>query len=200
MYHWRQMTELQRAEALRLRQQCGLPWHGPPHGMERHWYHMSAACYEHRPILGSSIQRMAGFERNLLAALAPVSEALSAWCILPNHYHFLIQCMNLPSVRKALGALHGRTSHDWNEEDGLRGRTCWHRCLPKPVKSDAHRWATLNYIHHNPVRHGYVTQWQTWPFSSAAQYLEFVGREFAERMWREYPLLDYGKGWDDPEL
>jgi putative transposase len=35
------------------------------------------------------------------------------------------------------------------------------------------------------------------PFSSAQQFLESVGREEAERVWREYPVLDYGRGWDD---
>jgi len=200
MYNWRHMNEAQRAETLRVRKQLGRPWHGPPHGFEKHWRHLSAACYEHRPILGASAERLEAFEKDLLCALAPVSEGVSAWCVLPNHYHLLLQCMNLAAVRKALGALHGRTSHDWNAEDHAHGRTCWHRCLPKPVKSESHRWATLNYIHHNPVHHGYAQRWQEWPFSSAGQYLEAVGREFAEKMWKEYPLLDYGRGWDDADL
>ena len=24
-------------------------------------------------------------------------------------------------------------------------------------------------------------------------------RQFAEGTWREYPTLEYGKGWDDPD-
>ena len=58
-------------------------------------------------------------------------------------------------------------------------------------------WQTANYIHHNPVRHGYVDHWQDWPFSSAVDYLAAVGREEAVRVWKAYPLLDYGAGWDD---
>ncbi len=143
---------------------------------------------------------MAQFESALLVTLAPVSEGVSAWSVLPNHYHVLLQAINLTAVRKAVGMLHGRMSHDWNVDDGVPGRSCWHRCLPKPVKSEAHRWATLNYIHHNAVYHGYVERWQDWPFASAELYLASVGRELAERMWREYPLLDYGKGWDDPGM
>ncbi len=194
------MTEKQRAEVLQLRQRLGQPWHGPPHGLEKHWHHISAVCYRHRPILGASAERMAAFESDLLIQLAPVSEGVSAWCILPNHYHLLIQSVNLPAIRKALGRLHGRSSHDWNTQDGRQGRTCWHRCLPKAVKSESHRWATLNYIHHNPVHHGYATHWQDWPFSSARRYLESAGHEFAERMWRTHPLYDFGKGWDDPDI
>ena len=54
----------------------------------------------------------------------------------------------------------------------------------------------MNYIHHNPVKHGYVDKWQDWPWSSAAEFLARVGRETAEKIWREYPILDYGKKWD----
>jgi putative transposase len=65
------------------------------------------------------------------------------------------------------------------------------------MKSERHFWATINYIHHNPVKHGYVQHWQDWPFSSAAAYLESVGRKEAERVWHEYPITEYGKGWDE---
>jgi putative transposase len=68
------------------------------------------------------------------------------------------------------------------------------------MRSDGHRWSTVNYIHHNPVRHGYVMRWLDWPFSSAADFLREVGREEALRLWKEYPLLDYGKGWDEPGM
>ena len=58
----------------------------------------------------------------------------------------------------------------------------------------------MNYVHHNPVRHGYVKRWQDWPYSSAKHFLDHVGADEAGRIWKEFPLMDYGKGWDDPEL
>jgi putative transposase len=200
MYAWRKMTPAMRDDMLNLRKQLGQPWHGPPHGMEKGWHHIAAACYEHQQILGTSPSRMTAFEKDLMTTLAPVSEGLMAWCVLPNHYHILIQCMNLSAVRQALGRLHGRLSRAWNLEDGKPGRTCWHRCLPKAIKNDSHRWATLNYIHHKAVHHGYASQWKEWPFSSAAMYLDTVGRGFAEEMWIKHPLLDLGKGWDEPDV
>jgi hypothetical protein len=27
-----------------------------------------------------------------------------------------------------------------------------------------------------------------------------MGKPRAEQLWHEYPILDYGKGWDDAEL
>jgi len=50
------------------------------------------------------------------------------------------------------------------------------------------------------VHHGYAKQWQDWPFSSARDYLAAMGKERAAEVWREYPLLDYGKDWDPEEM
>ena len=36
--------------------------------------------------------------------------------------------------------------------------------------------------------------------SEKTQYLAEIGREEAARLWKAYPLLDYGKGWDEAEL
>ena len=50
------------------------------------------------------------------------------------------------------------------------------------------------------MRHGYVEQWADWPWSSAAAYLARTDIAEVRRVWRAYPLKDYGKGWDEPEL
>jgi putative transposase len=68
------------------------------------------------------------------------------------------------------------------------------------MKSERHFYATLNYVLHNAVRHGYVERWQDWPYSNAGQYLANVDHEEAERRWREYPILDYGNDWDPPGM
>jgi putative transposase len=96
--------------------------------------------------------------------------------------------------------LHGRTSRAWNLAERTTGRYVFSRAADRAIRSDAHFWATLNYVHHNPVRHGYVTRWTDWPWSSANDYLRSIGREEATRLWQRHPLLDYGAGWDDPDL
>ena len=194
------MTEEDRSRILKERQQLGLPWHGPPHGLERKWYHVTAACYEHQCFIGASPKRMNSFERELLETVRTKCTHVLAWCLLPSHYHLLVQCLSLPELRGAIGRLHNGTSTRWNKEDKAAGRKCWHRCVPREIKSEEHRLVTINYIHHNPVHHRYASRWQDWPYSSAADYLQYVGREEVERLWNEYPLLDMGKGWDDPGI
>lgn len=123
--------------------------------------------------------------------------ACSAWCILSNHYHVLVRIDAMKDFAQGLGQLHGRTSFTWNREDGARGRRVWHRCSDRVMRSEAHFWTTVNYIHNNPVKHGYVKKWQAWAFSSVHWYLATKGRDWMASLWREYPVLNYGAGWDE---
>ena len=198
MYRWRKLSVEDQAALLQYRQRLSRPWHSPPHFIEGPaLFHLTAACYEHASIIGSSPVRMQAFSADLLSTLAGAGVTTHAWCLLPNHYHVLVHVPDLKPVTTALGRLHGRTSHAWNGEDALRGRRVWCAPADRAIRNHAHFWATLNYIHHNPVRHGQVEHWQDWPFSSAPDYLAAVGREEAVRVWKAFPILDYGAGWDD---
>jgi len=201
MYDWRRMSESERRAAFGARLASHRPWHGPPHERKHEYtYHFSAACYEHAPIVGSSAARMAECETELLEALKACSDRVHAWCVLPNHYHLLVDTPSLEATLHAIALFHGRSSHRWNGEEGTRGRHVWHRCADRAIRSERHHWAAMNYIHHNPVHHRYVKRWEDWPFTSARDFLERVGRAEAKRIWRAYPLLDFGAGWDDPGM
>ncbi len=198
-YLWRRLTPAQRVGLLAWRKDRSFPWHSPPHAVaSQGTFHLTAACRAHAPHIGHSPERMAGFCAMLLAAVAPVCTGIHAWCVLPNHYHLLVSATDLRSVTWALGKLHGRSSFCWNKEEDVRGRQVWHAVADRFMRGDRHFWATVNYIHHNPVRHGYVTQWTDWPYSSAPEFLSRMGREGAVQIWREHPLRNYGQGWDDP--
>ena len=178
----------------------GRPWHSPSHAEGRTRHHLTAACYEHRPIIGATESRMRDFEATILDILGGLTETVHAWAILPNHYHVLVGGDRILEVVRALGRMHGRLSHQWNGEDSARGRKVWFNVLETGIKSDRHFWACVNYIHHNPVRHGYVSKWDDWPFSSAAAYLKTVGRERAKSIWREYDISDMGADWDAKDM
>ena len=197
MYDWRKMTDDERVCALAARKAQGFPWHRPPHpGQGEGTYHLSAACFEHVHIIGHSAERIAKCERELLKTLRSHADTVTAWAILPNHSHALAETTSLKTLLEAIGQFHGRTSFQWNGEQNARGRKVWYKCTDRAIRTERHFWATVNYVHHNPVRHCCVSQWQDWPFSSAVAYLEAVGRDEARRIWLEYPLLDYGKDWD----
>ena len=201
MYLWRKLTLKQRQELMAFRHLQGLPWHSPAHRVsDKVHYLLTAACFEHIPIIGKSPARMGSFSQTLLEVLAPNVRRVVAWCVLPNHYHALVEIEDILAALREVGRMHGRTSFQWNGQDDRRGRQVWFNCAETSMKSERHFWATINYVHHNPVHHGYVTQWQDWPFSSAKAYLAQMGKPRAAEIWREYPVLDYGKDWDPAEM
>jgi putative transposase len=199
MYEWRRLTLRERRELLAVRQREALPWHSPTHrDMDGDWnYLVLAACYEHAHIIGSSPQRMLECEQELLACCRRYARVIHAWCLLPNHYHVLLEAESVRTLVAELGRFHGRSSHRWNGQDGQRGRHVWHNATDRAMRSDRHFWVSMNYVHHNPVKHGYVAKWHDWSFSSGAAWLEAVGQEHAKAIWQEYPVLDYGKEWDE---
>ncbi|HEV2969389.1 MAG TPA: hypothetical protein VGY55_05305 [Pirellulales bacterium] len=113
MYRWRRMTPVQREQALACRKQQRLPLHSPPHyASDTSFYLITAACYEHRAVIGHSSERMADFEASLLEVVRQKCQAVHAWTILPNHYHALVQALDVEALLSALGRLHGRTSFE----------------------------------------------------------------------------------------
>jgi putative transposase len=198
MYNYRKMSEEERHRIVAYRRECRRPWHSPPRSQpaETKQYFVTAACFNHATIIGKTTFRLSECERGLLATCRDFSSEVYAWCMLPNHYHLLIETGNLETLVKELGLFHGRMSYQWNGEDDQRGRQVWYRAFDRRIRNERHFWATVNYIHHNPVNHGYVDKWTDWIWSSAGEFLESVGREKAIQIWRDYPIRDYGKGWD----
>src|SRR5688572_14589494 len=127
-YIWRKLTDNQRAELLTWRQQHRRPWHWPPHRMDsnRVHFHLTAACYEHVPIIGKTPVRMDSFSFDLLNTVANAGALVLAWAVLPNHYHLLVHSENIIRVLFQLGRFHGRTSRSWNAEDQTAGRKVFH--------------------------------------------------------------------------
>ena len=201
MYRWRKLTTLDRSKVLEERRTYLKPWHSPAHvESESGLYLLTAACYEHKPVIGYSAERMLAFESSFVETITPCCDELFAWTILPNHYHALVKSSAIKNLLAAIGKLHGRTSFAWNGEEHQRGRKVWFNCAETAIKSDRHFWASLIYVFHNAVKYKYVEQWQDWPYSNAAQFLDSVGRTEAQRLWLEYPIGTYGAGWDPPEL
>lgn len=197
MYDYRNLRPEQKREAVEYRRLQRRPWHSPPHWefFGQRQFIISPSCYEHKNVIGSIPERMTECETRLLS-LCEQFGTVFAWCILPNHYHVLVRTGELKGLRAELGRFHGRSSFKWNGEDKQRGRQVWHNCFDRDIRSVGHFWATMNYIHHNPVHHGYVKRWQDWPWSSASEFVKRVGQEAAKEVWRAYPILDYGKKWD----
>jgi putative transposase len=196
MYNYRKMTEEQRKTVLRTRRINNLPLHEPFHKFDEFskTYLISAANFEHKAIMKTEVRRQY-LEEMLFSVFNKDDSKIHCWCILPNHYHILIN-IDLLKFKNTISKIHWKTSHQWNMEDSVSGRKVWFRFSDRAMKNESHYWASVNYVHYNPVKHGYVKKADMWVSSSFGEYLGKYGRERLVALWRKYPLNDYGKNWD----
>jgi putative transposase len=196
VYDYRKMTPDQRAEVVAERMARGYPSHAPPRSVGENTYMLSAACFEHRAVMLTG-DRLGEFADALLAGVAEkVGGTVHAWVVLPNHYH-LVASVDMQAYRSWVGRLHNGKATQWNREDATPGRKVWFRFSDRQIRSERHYYASVNYIHGNPVKHGYVEDARSWPWSSLHEYLAQFGAKTLREWWREYPVKDYGRGWDD---
>jgi putative transposase len=197
-YEYRKLTPKERKEVVESRQQRGYPLHAPPHPYrENGTYLITAANFEHQEIMTSS-ERRTEFQELLLNGFHEIAAEIIGRVILPNHYHILVGVESLNLVSDIVKLIHGRTSHDWNLQEGLRGkRKVWYRFFDRLMRDEKQLNQTLNYIHYNPVKHGCVKDVYDWPWSSIFLYDNEMGKEWLREQWKIHiPPIDYGKDWD----
>lgn len=199
-YEYRHLSAEERAAVVRQRRERGYPLHAPPHPFRlAAYYFITAANYEHAAIMHSP-ERRTEFEGLLLTQLAEIGADVGGWAILPNHYHFVAGIDHLDHLSQALKHLHGVTARQWNLADGLTGkRQVWYKFRDRVIRNDSHYHRALNYIHYNPVKHGYVQSAYDWPWTSLENYLVANGRDWLRQCWRQYPPGDGGAEWCDIE-
>ncbi len=198
-YEYRKLSPKDREELVNYRRTRGYPLHAPPHPFRAAGaYLISAANFEYKPVMKQP-ERRTEFEAQLLSALKEITDDIIAWVILSNHYHVLLYIHSLDEVSAALKHLHGVTSRTWNLEDDLTGkRRVWYKFADTCIRNDAHLHLAFNYIHYNPVKHGYVDDPYDWHWSSPGLYYEEKGTDWLREHWSTYtPPDDFGKGWDD---
>lgn len=119
-------------------------------------------------------------ERNYLFALtrikayyAAFSLTLIAYCLMPNHYHFLVrQDKDVPAGQLPQRVFNSY-SKAYNKLYQHSGTLFEGRFKAIPVANDAYLRHLCRYIHANPVKDGIVQQLDAWPFSN---YLDWVGK------------------------
>src|SRR5262245_28590696 len=197
-YAYRQMTPEEREDVVCKRRERGYPMHSPPHPFRgKGRYLITAANFEHAEIMASA-ERRTDFESRLLESMRAIAAEIYGWVILSNHYHILIWVSSLNDISPCLKGLHGKTAFEWNQEDNQTGlRHVWYRYSDRKIRDDDHYYQALNYIHINPVKHGYVKNPYDWPWSSLQNYHESRGRQWLRDTWQNHQPGDFGKGWDD---
>lgn len=197
MYDYRRMTAEQRRAIVDLRRSRGFPLHKPPHkDYGEGWYLISAATYEHRPYFTLPTELTALVTR-LHEALRQSEINLAGWVVMPNHYHLLASLTRTSVAGRVLGPVHGRSGFYANQRDSTPGRRVWYKYSDRMIRSERHYWTSLHYIIFNPVKHGYASAIGEWPWSCYHELVASQREEWVDDLQREYPLREYGRGWDD---
>ncbi len=197
MYEYRRLTEQEKEEILKQRKERGFPPHSPPLlGIDDRYYLLTAACYEHKPIIHSATRRQELMDV-IFELFVTWGMSITAWVILPNHYHLMVNVTKFHYLSEIFRLIHGQTAYKWNHEDCLQGRKVWYRYSDRAIRSERHFFTSLNYIHFNPVKHKHCASPYDWDTSSVHWYLAEMGRTWLRDAWSWYPVLDYGAKWDD---
>ena len=197
MYEYDKLSQEQRNALVEERKMRGFPLHQPPHPVrEQTYYLLTVACYEHRHYMTAAARRQQILDL-LFEQVVLYGIQMYAWAVLTNHYHLLTRVPVFDALKVVFQRVHGRTAFEWNREENVIGRKVWYRYSDRAIRSERHYNTTLNYIHFNPVKHGLVDSPYDWAWSSVHWYETDRGRDWLRDLWRDYPVKDYGKGWDE---
>jgi putative transposase len=96
-----------------------------------------------------------------------------AYCLLPNHYHWLIRQNGEFEAGKLVARVFGSYSQAFNKVYNRSGTLFEGKFQAILVESDEYLRHLCRYIHANPVRHGISLSPDLWPYSN---YLEWIGK------------------------
>jgi putative transposase len=149
---------------------CHRDWpHAPTHRLSEHGTFLVTAGTLYKEHHFRTPQRLDLLEAKLLGLARQYGWQLEAWAAFSNHYHFVghSQPASAP-LDEFLGHLHSATAGEVNEQDGTTGRQVWYNFWETRLTYERSYLARLNYVHHNPVRHGLVRVANQYRWCSAA--------------------------------
>jgi len=91
-----------------------------------------------------------------------------AWCLMDNHYHFLIETPEA-NLSRGMQRLNGRYTQGFNRRHSRVGHVFQGRYKAILIEKDAHLLELCRYIVLNPVRAGMVEDVSQWRWSSYQQ-------------------------------
>ena len=96
--------------------------------------------------------------------------AIWAYCLMPNHVHFILVPSEEDGLRRTFADLHRRYTGYINARARTTGHL-WQGRYGSVVMDEAHLFHAIRYVTLNPVRAGLVKRAEEWPWSSARAHL-----------------------------
>lgn len=108
------------------------------------------------------------FERILAETIARTGIRLSAYCVMPNHWHLLLWPRNDNQLSEAMRWLTVTHSQRWHAAHGTAGTGALYQGRFKsfPVQTDAHFLTVARYVERNALRANLVRRAENWRWGS----------------------------------
>jgi putative transposase len=147
-------------------------------------YFITGAIYQRRrllvePELKQLILNL--IEKNFQAA----GWLLKDWVILDNHYHLLAVSRKGEYLSKIIKSIHGASASSIRRKTRCELPVWWNYWDYCP-RNDKDYYTKLNYLFMNPIKHGYVTNLNDYPYSSFSSRLTQIGREAMTKQFHTY--------------
>jgi len=110
--------------------------------------------------------------RRILRSYKKYNISIIAFCLMPNHYHFLIRQDSEISISLWLRSLFIGYTLAINKQQNRTGTLFSGRAKAKLIDDEKYLQYLTFYIHQNPVKAGLVKKMEDWEFSN---YLECIG-------------------------
>lgn len=102
---------------------------------------------------------------------ARTSLAVHAYCLMPNHFHFVVQPHADDDVARWMHWLTTTYAHHQRRRYSSIGHIWQGRFKAFPVQSDRHLLALMRYVERNALRAGLVSRSEHWQWGSLSQRL-----------------------------
>lgn len=97
---------------------------------------------------------------------------VSAYCLIPNHYHLLVQTPEA-NISRSMRHINGVYTQRFNRKHGFDGQLFRGRYKSILIDADSYLLQLVRYIHRNPVKAGIATL-DNYPWSSHKGYLSIA--------------------------
>ncbi|MCX5850004.1 MAG: transposase [Deltaproteobacteria bacterium] len=97
-----------------------------------------------------------------------------AYCLMPNHVHFICVPQKIDSLARTFNTLHMRYSQYMNKKQGACGHL-WQGRFFSCILDEKHLFAAVRYVENNPVRAGIVKSQGEYHWSSAKGHINKGG-------------------------
>lgn len=142
-----------------------------PQYLQGQYYHIYNRGANRQPIFYGKenylfvLRRMREYSQDLHMTLV-------AYCLLPNHYHWLVRQDGVEAAGRLPQAVFNSYTKALNSRNNRSGTLFQGPYRVIHVQDDNYLIHLCRYIHTNPVRHGIAADLMLWPYSNYLEWIE----------------------------